>query len=285
MTEQSEIEYNSLTDIPLPPGRRGLEKLKRHLRQLRLLFSSNRYRSYENLLKGVKESYSTPTEVEFWHRAALFGLEEYEFRALRDARESSSILREKEQWDCLMIGCGAGREAFGLEKLGHNVVATDISEKLLEIASEIKNEIDSRVEFYNGSIPKNHDSKTFDLIFVTNALLNLLPGRANRINFLKEVRSYCHTDTRILFFADVEPLNPRNRLFWISQVLRLKKIIGLGDYESGDVVSSSLGNWAGDDDPILFHYFPSNLKFQSELSEAKIEAEHKWGIFWLGKGN
>ncbi len=75
----------------------------------------------KELQRGVLENYSTADAVEKYTQRVAEGLRKYEKAAIDQFFPLSGKV--------LVVGCGAGREAFALEALGYKVKGIDISEK------------------------------------------------------------------------------------------------------------------------------------------------------------
>ncbi|MBD09162.1 MAG: methylase [Flavobacteriaceae bacterium] len=76
------------------------------------------------------------------------------------------IITQNKQLDILELNCGTGEDAISFAKLGHEVIATDISESMIKLASaksRSKN-LNFRVQDID-TIEENSFDKTFDLIF------------------------------------------------------------------------------------------------------------------------
>jgi SAM-dependent methyltransferase len=83
----------------------------------------------------------------------------------------------------LELGCGTGQHAFELEKMGYEIVATDYSEDLLDVAKRKAKEKNSRVKFSQQDMRNlNLRGETFDAAYClfdsigyvqTNFALNL----------------------------------------------------------------------------------------------------------------
>lgn len=273
MTKEVEIplKRNSIIYIPLPKKVTGLAKSIRHIKQLGSLLFAKDYSSYDKMYKLAQTSYSSESGTHFWKQIATNGLENYEEKAFLDSTRNLSIET------ALVVGCGAGREVFGLEKMVQHVDGIDFSDHLIHAAQTMAILTKSRALFYKEF---NDIDKKYDLIFVTNVLLNLIPGSRKRNEFLQNLKNLCHDDTQLIFFIDQEELNFRHRFFWISLLLRLRSWLTGSDWEKGDIVSAWLANRKDDSTPLYYHYFPNQESIQNLFFENGFKANKSWGIFW-----
>lgn len=106
------------------------------------------------------------------------------------------------------IGTGAGFMAISLAQLGHQVVATDISEKMLEEARTIAAENNVSVEFVIDDIKDTKLQKgTFDIVILRDVIFNITDIDKTASNVVDLIRPggyimiadgnyflYCHDD-------------------------------------------------------------------------------------------
>ena len=106
--------------------------------------------------------------------------------------ESERILFEKfipKSAKLLELGCGAGRVAFGLSKLGfENLTATDFAPPMVEIAREINLRECKNIDFEVAdatalTFPEN----SFDAIVFAFNGLQMIPKQERRLQALKEI--------------------------------------------------------------------------------------------------
>ena len=89
----------------------------------------------------------------------------------------------------LDIGCGTGREAMALAKLGYKVLGIDISEKEIEIAKEEakKEKLEIEYKLCNG-INLEFDKDYFDYVIIWAQTLGNIYERKNRLKILAEAK-------------------------------------------------------------------------------------------------
>jgi len=134
----------------------------------------------EALFQTVRGYYDTPQSVGHYGDAARrAGLHPPE-RAMvaRFMRTPASVLD---------VGCGAGREAFELARMGFAVTGVDIAPKLLAEARRIARELGLTVDLRSSdgrSLDFPGDS--FDYVLLITQMIHHVPLRANRVHLLRE---------------------------------------------------------------------------------------------------
>lgn len=98
------------------------------------------------------------------------------------------VLNNNQKLDILELNCGTGADAVFFGSLGHNVIATDISEEMLAITKDriIDNKIQDKVKIRQldvTSLLASDFDKKFDLVFSNFGGLNCLNE--------KELRTLC----------------------------------------------------------------------------------------------
>ena len=89
-----------------------------------------------------------------------------------------NILRSIKKKKILHLQCHFGLDTFSLERLGAQVTGVDFSEKAIEYANELKNEMGFSSEFicsdvYSLDLTKSHE---FDIIFCSYGITGWLPN-------------------------------------------------------------------------------------------------------------
>ena len=98
----------------------------------------------------------------------------------------------------LDFGCGAGRSARFLEKLGFDVIGVDIAESMIRQARQIDPEGDYRVIDENG--PDLLDNKAFDLILAAFTFDNIHPGD-KKLSLFKALGDILTPDGKIIMLV------------------------------------------------------------------------------------
>jgi ubiquinone/menaquinone biosynthesis C-methylase UbiE len=100
----------------------------------------------------------------------------------------------------LDIGCGTGREAMALAKLGYKVYAIDISEKEIDIAKREAHKDNLKIEYKlcNG-IDLEFENDYFDYSIIWAQTLGNIYIKKNRIKMLKDNKSILKKDGILCF--------------------------------------------------------------------------------------
>lgn len=83
----------------------------------------------------------------------------------------------------LDVGCGTGREALALEKMGFNVTAIDISSNMINIAKRIVN--GSGITFKESDI-RDYNGSLFDNVIFFNNIFEQIPTPDGRLKSLEK---------------------------------------------------------------------------------------------------
>ena len=79
----------------------------------------------------------------------------------------------------LDVGCGSGRDARALQRLGYHVTACDASERMLQIAKEKSDSINPQIEYLTKAFPLAGDdpflSRRYDLVLSIAVLMHIPP--------------------------------------------------------------------------------------------------------------
>ncbi len=221
----------------------------------------------EKLRRGVLASYSTADAVEKYTQRASEGLRNYEKVAIDRFFPLSGKI--------LVVGCGAGREAFALETLGYEVKGIDISENLITAAKSIANQRHSHVEFEltNGTNISEPD-RTYDIVIFWSQILANVPTQEARQTLLQEA-------FRILVAGGLSSLTVHDR----TRTLRLLEAdsryerINQQGLDDGDVILKEGGK-----DPVFWHYFDKsevqNLFVEAGFHDSRIIRVSELGESW-----
>lgn len=134
----------------------------------------------QKLFRSVVDYHSTPESLEFYcDRARNLGLYPPE-RAMVERFMSPPAT-------VLDIGCGAGREAVELTRMGYTVTGVDVATALLEQARAIAEELGAEIDFRLG------DGRTLDFsdgssdyVLLITQMIHHVPMHANRVRLLRE---------------------------------------------------------------------------------------------------
>ena len=147
----------------------------------------------EKSIKIVKNHFSENSYIKEMHDRNKFGLKNWEKEVVE---KYFNINKGK----ILNIGCGPGREAISLAKIGFDVVGTDISEKEIDIAKEesIKQNLNIEFKLCDG-INLNFDNKYFNYSIIWAQTMGNIYLKKNRIKILKENKRILKDDGILCF--------------------------------------------------------------------------------------
>ena len=134
------------------------------------------------MMEDINNKFSEESVVNEMNNRVKLGLWEYEKKIIKNHFPKDG--------DILNIGCGCGREAIAIAKLGYRVFATDITKKQLIMAEENAQNENVEISFSetNGIvIPFN--KKKFDVIILWTQVLGNIEEELDRIKLLCECSS------------------------------------------------------------------------------------------------
>lgn len=100
----------------------------------------------------------------------------------------------------LDIGCGMGREAFGLYDKGFKITAIDISEKVMKPAKKFALESNRDIEFLlTNGLDLPFENNTFDVVIIWSQTFGLFYEEENKIHILKECNRVLKSDGVLSF--------------------------------------------------------------------------------------
>ena len=96
------------------------------------------------------------------------------------------------------IGCGTGSLSIALKKMGHDVIASDISHDMLEIASQKARKAGLKIPFIYQDARCIEINKKADVVIAACDVLNYI-GKDNLLNLLLNIRTILEDDGRFIF--------------------------------------------------------------------------------------
>jgi SAM-dependent methyltransferase len=215
------------------------------------------------LQAGVVASYSTPEVVETYRERMYAPLRQWE-RTLLDLVHGPA-------GTVVVMGCGSGREAFGLEDRDWQVIAVDVTAALLEVARAEGRARGStiRFELTDGVHLPASDAST-DAVTLWSQVLGNVPTRAGRAALMADVH-------RILKPGRVASFSVHDRARTFLQ-LQPGEIVSVNDPESGDVFVVERDGGV----ERLNHYFDED-EIHSLANGAGFDDIHLWHTSDLGE--
>ena len=165
----------------------------------------------------------------------------------------------------LVAAAGAGREMIALAKLGYRVDGFDCCQPLLESGrSELTRQgIAARLDYAPPSRAPESMGK-YDAVLVGFSGYMYIPGRENRIKFLKDLCRSLPAGAPLLI-SFMEGFSGRRRTWTAKIGTAVRKLRGAGAVEAGD---SFKGGFQ--------HHF-SYEQIQSEMNQAGLDLVHYGG--------
>ena len=268
------IERGALALVPsgwLSPAIDLLEVLRR----LRRPFTPSLYLgSVQACLAAVRDKYDRAAEARQHAALAGAGLEPVEREMVeRHVRPGSRILD---------IGCGAGREALGLARLGYRVVGIDVAPRMIEAARANAEREGLEIVFRVQSATElDEPPGSFDAAYWAGSYHHI-PGRALRVETLRRIGGALTADGILILMVAYRArgLLSRSRLvdFLRSIGARLPR---LRLSEPGDGYMLAVSDASDPREPCFFHYFDGPREVQAELEAAGFTAEEASSGWWL----
>lgn len=130
----------------------------------------------KNIVNKWYENKENVDEMKKWNPS----LKEWEKEVVRYFPDGARILD---------IGCGLGREAFELAKLGYKVVGIDISEEVISQVKELVKEKGHDIPFYTYDGEHiDFPSNSFDVVIIWAQTFGLFYGDELKKNYLLECK-------------------------------------------------------------------------------------------------
>jgi len=149
-------------------------------------------RQEQELFRSVVDYYSKPESLEFYcDRVRSLGLYPPECAMVERFMSPPATV--------LDVGCGAGREALALTRMGYTVTGVDVTSALVEQARILASEHEMEIEFRLGD-GKSLDfaDASYDYILLITQMIHHVPLHANRVGLLREAGRVVKPEGRIL---------------------------------------------------------------------------------------
>lgn len=215
-------------------------------------------------LSTLREKFRQPEEVGFQSGYLEGELEDWE-------KEVVGRYLTKKGASVLDVGCGAGREAFALRRLGFSVTAIDISPEMIEAARRKKAELGVEVDFeVMAASDMDFPAVSFDYCLMSRDIYSFIPSRAWRINALKRIAAALKPGGLIFLSGYIMP----PRVFsgsWFRDTLRRIRnfcLPGVFSSEPGDGWMRGVSPQSRLDTFCYCHFFGSADEIMDELKQA-----------------
>lgn len=232
--------------------------------------------SGEACLRKVREKYNRQAEVHQYSSFASQGLEEFEREiVLRYVKPGGRILD---------IGCGPGREALGLARVGFQVVAIDIAPGMIEAARRNAARDGLDITFRVQSVTElDEPPGSFDAAYFVSSYYHI-PGRALRVETLRRIaRALTPEGVLVLMVLYRGPrgLLSRSRLVDLLRKAggRLSERWRLS--EPGDGYMREVSDASDPGEPCFFHDFSGPDEVRAELEAARFSGAEVIPGLWV----
>ncbi len=150
----------------------------------------------------------------------------------------SSFVRKKNF--VLDVGCGTGRLAFVLEKLGAEVTAIDISSKMIEKAKKKAKNIDSKINFLSGDFLELINEKKYDYIFLSGGVFEYFLTPKFQRRALNKINKLLKDGGKLIFDTitppTILPFSERKETYDAKLVMKISADVESNDFFEVDSV-------------------------------------------------
>lgn len=229
------------------------------------------------LLEAMAAKYNQEQEIRYFLDQVKEGLDEIE-RSLVDGPMAK-------RGRVLDVGCGAGREAIALAKLGYGVVAIDIASRMIETAQE--NADQERLDIVFMTLAAHEVTQRlgrFDYVLTTPGFYQCIPTKGLRTRTLQALASVLEPDGKL--FLSAPWMSPgyryglRARLVdWLRHLRRLMPGELLRT-EPGDRLLGFVSPVSDPKLPVFHHVFYRREAIEEELRVAGLGGEPLWNGMW-----
>lgn len=240
-------------------------RISRRLRQLLQVLKSCPVETVAENKRNYLQRYSTLEELLFYSKIARQGMDPNEAYACRIAKK---LLGDENKRAVLVVGCGAGREAFHLEKMDFQVTGLDENKDMLEAAKVASKDLGSSNRWVLGNIEQIKPN-SFDLVFISSVISSHIPGFENRVDFFREVSKRLKKNGIIAYYPNIDPFSIFDYQ-WVGSKLMHLRWHKKRKWERGDGVKSFLGQHNTDENLLYFYAYQSSDDFISHLEAAGL---------------
>lgn len=231
-------------------------------------------------LASVMTKYARPEELEYARASASQGLDPDEAALVERLFEPGSRV--------LDVGCGAGREAIALARLGYRVTALDLVPAMVELARREAARAGVSVAFAVTSISAlEAPPNSFDHVLFSPLVYAYVPSRAARIDTLARVRGALREGGTVVFSAyNVEATPPGVRDALRDRARRLMRWLvptGRGR-EAGDRWVREVSTASRRDSPCCFCHEATVAEVGDEIRCAGLRLEAVTSFEELAEG-
>jgi 2-polyprenyl-3-methyl-5-hydroxy-6-metoxy-1,4-benzoquinol methylase len=255
----------------------------RRVKQLSYLLASSAFTDHKAIERRVKERYDSADEVRHYLAVSDDGLYSEEAAVVVEFLKSRSP-EALDEVRALVVGCGAGREALALAKMGLRVTAIDLSKEMISAArlakSQVSCEMAKKIEFVEADLESfQAQDASFDFVFISSAIVEHIRGREARIQFYKKAGKLTKESGALYVGPEIQAIKRTSAYFWASQILRVRARLQGFKWQQGDSARAFFGKHNQDLRLVFYHFYPTFQSFESEINEAgvKVISHHEGG--------
>lgn len=231
----------------------------------------------ELLQEGMATKYNQEQEIRYFSDQVKEGLDEIE-RSLVDGPMAK-------RGRVLDVGCGGGREAIALAKLGYGVVGVDIASRMIETAQKKASQEGLDIVFMTLAAHEvTQRLGSFDHVLTTPGFYQCIPTKELRIRTLQALASVLEPDGKL--FLSAPWVSPGYRyglrahlVDWLRHLCRLMPGEGRMT-EPGDRLLGFVSAVSDPKFPVFYHVFRRRETIEKEILEAGLDGEPLWNGMW-----
>ncbi|MBI4382320.1 MAG: class I SAM-dependent methyltransferase [candidate division NC10 bacterium] len=232
----------------------------------------------ELLQEGMATKYNQEQEIGYFSEQVKEGLDEIEWSLVDGPMAKRGRV--------LDVGCGGGREAIALAKLGYGVVGIDIASRMIETAQKKASQEALNTVFM--TLPAHEVTQrlgSFDYVLTTPGFYQCIPTKELRIRTLQALASVLEPDGKLFLSAPWMLAGYRYGLRahlvdWLRQLRRLMPGEVLVT-EPGDRLLGFVSPVSDPKLPVFHHIFYRRETIEEEIRGAGLYGEPlRNGMWW-----
>lgn len=220
-------------------------------------------------LASVAAKYARPEELEYARRRVAGGL---------DPDEAALVARLFHPGNRILdVGCGAGREAIALARVGARVTAIDLVPAMIERARAEAAAAGIAVTFEVKSVTDlDEPPGSFDQVRFSANVYAYIPSRALRVDVLRRVHAALREDGTLVFSTYNRRASPRGIRSSLRDLVRA--LLGRASWdgrgpEPGDRWVRSVSEASSPDSPLCFCHHATVEEVADEIRQAGLVLE------------
>jgi signal peptidase I len=218
-------------------------------------------KSPAQLVATTREKFNQKEEVDFNNQYLTAEFEDWEEAVVKRFMNRKGV-------SILDVGCGSGREAIQLAKLGFNVIGIDIAPEMVKAAHKNIEKLDLKIDFKVMAASEiEFPEASFDFCMFSLNVYSFIPSRALRIETLKRIKKSLKPNGLIFLSAYIikRPLFSAHRLIGLLRKLRNFIMPLFLSSEAGDVWIRGVSPLSRVDKFCFCHYFYSEKEIINEI--------------------